>query len=245
MAAPVLDSTSSQADQLPARRLATAGRRLRRAEVALARPRLLVALLAVYVPFFVVYFASPIAFSLPHAAAACHGQPILDQRWGYTSQQVAAYLQACGGAGRAAISAQQAADLVYPALFAAVLTVGLALLLRAAHVPDRRWAHVLVLLPAFSAAADYLENAGIRTLLATFPRQPAIVPAVSAVTTVKLATGWMGMGVVVVLACVAGFRWVRVQVTRRDARGRGLRGLVPPGGAAGTGRPRPAGPRPR
>ena len=188
MAGPVV--ATAQADRLPARRLPAARRRLRRAEAALARPRLLVALLAVYVPFFVVYFASPIAFSLPHAAAACHGQPILDQRWGYSPQEVADYLQACGGVGRAAITAQQAADLVYPALFAAVLTVGLALLLRAVRVPERHWVHALVLLPAISAGADYLENAGIRTLLATFPRQPAIVPAVSAVTTVKLATGW-------------------------------------------------------
>ncbi len=243
MAGPVV--ATAQADQLPARRLPAARRRLRRAEAALARPRLLVALLAVYVPFFVVYFASPIAFSLPHAAAACHGQPILDQRWGYSPQEVADYLQACGGVGRAAITAQQAADLVYPALFAAVLTVGLALLLRAVRVPERHWVHALVLLPAISAGADYLENAGIRTLLATFPRQPAIVPAVSAVTTVKLATGWACTGVLMVLAAAAGSRWVRVQVTRPNARGRGLPGLLPAGGAAGTGRPRPAGPRPR
>jgi hypothetical protein len=182
--------------------------------LALARPRLLVALLIVYVPFFVVYFASPIAFSLPHAAAACHGQSVLDQRWGYSEEQVADYLHGCGVAGRAAISAQQDADLVYPAEFGAVLTVALALLLRAVRLPERHWAHALVLLPTITTVADYLENTAIRVLLAAYPQQPSIVPAMSAVTTVKLATGWACIGVLVMLVAAAGIRRLRTTATR-------------------------------
>src|SRR5947209_10318223 len=112
MAAPVDGSASRNADPAASRRLADVFVRYgRQVEMALARPRLLAALLVVYVPFFVAYFASPVAFSLPHAAGACHGQPVLDQRWGYSPQQVADYLQGCGVAGRAAITAQQNADL--------------------------------------------------------------------------------------------------------------------------------------
>jgi hypothetical protein len=216
MAARVVGPAFRDADPAPARGLADLlGRCAGHVELAFARPRLLVALLAVYVPFFVVYFASRIAFSLPHAAAACHGQPVLDQRWGYSAEQVADYLHGCGMAGRAAITAQQNADLAYPALFGAVLTVALALLLRAVQLPARHWAHALVLLPAISAMADYLENIGIRALLVAYPEQPPIIPAMSAVTTVKLATGWGCIGVLVVLAAVGGIRRLRTTVTRR------------------------------
>ena len=79
--------------------------------------------------------------------------------------------------------------------------MALALLLRAVRLPEHHWAHVLVLLPTISALADYLENAGIRVLLVTYPEQPPIVPAMSAVTTIKLATGW---ACIVVLALLAG-----------------------------------------
>jgi hypothetical protein len=215
---PVVGHASRAAKPAPPRRLADAvGRCGRQVEMALARPRLLVALLVVYVPFFVVYFASPVAFSLPHAASACGGQPVLDQRWGYSAERVADYLQRCDVAGRAAITAQQDADLAYPALFAAVLTVAFALLLLAVRLPERHWAHALVLLPMISAAADYLENIGIRVLLAAYPRQPSIVPAMSAVTTVKLATGWACIGVLVTLAAAATIRRLRT-VTRQAAK---------------------------
>jgi hypothetical protein len=216
MPAPAVRRVARGADAPAARGLADVlGRCARRVEVALARPRLLFALLAVYVPFFAVYFASPIAFSLPHAAGACHGQPVLDQRWGYSAERVADYLHGCGVAGRAAIIAQQDADLAYPTLFGAVLTVALALLLRAMLPSDRHWAHALVLLPTISAAADYLENIGIRVLLVAYPQQPSIIPAMSAVTTVKLATGWACIGVLVMLAAAAGIRRLRTMVTRQ------------------------------
>jgi hypothetical protein len=220
MAAHDLGRGSAADDAAAARGLADLlGRCARRVEAALARPRLLVALLALYVPFFVVYFASPIAFSLPHAAGACHGQPVLDQRWGYGPDQVADYLHGCGVVGRAAITAQQDADLAYPALFAAVLTVALALLLRTVQPAERHWAHALVLLPTVSAVADYLENTGIRVLLVAYPRQPSIIPAMSAVTTLKLATGWACIGVLVLLVAAAGVRRLRATVTpqARDA----------------------------
>jgi hypothetical protein len=214
MAAPVVGRASPGADPAAARGLADVlGRCARHVEAAFAHPRLLVALLAVYVPFFIVYFASPIAFSLPHAAGACHGQPVLDQRWGYSAERVADYLQGCAVAGRAAITAQQDADLAYPALFGAVLTVALALLLRAV-LPERHWAHALVLLPTITAVADYLENVGIRILLVAYPKQPSIIPAMSAVTTVKLATGWACIGVLVMLAGAAGIRRLRAMITR-------------------------------
>jgi hypothetical protein len=216
MAAPVLEP-ASRTDVAARRPGPLLVRCARRVEVALARPRLLVALLAVYVPFFVVYFATSLPFSLQRAAAACNGQPILDQRWGYGSGEVADYLRTCGVAGRGAITAQQDADLVYPALFGAVLTVAFALLLRAVRMPEPHWARALVLLPAVSAVADYLENLGVRDLLAAYPQQPAIVPAMSAITTVKLATGWACIAALAVLAVAAGIGRLRRRTTRQTA----------------------------
>jgi hypothetical protein len=63
--------------------------------------------------------------------------------------------------------------------------------------------------------ADYLENTGIRVLLVTYPQQPPIIPAMSAVTTIKLATGWACIGVLVMLAAAAGIRRLRTAVTRQ------------------------------
>ena len=102
MVAPVVGEARGGVDPGPVReRPNVLARCARHVELALARPRLLVALLVVYLPFFVVYFASPIGFSLAHAAAACHGQPVLDQRWGYSAVQVADYLH--GAASPAAL----------------------------------------------------------------------------------------------------------------------------------------------
>ncbi|MGZ4625083.1 MAG: hypothetical protein ACXV3S_02150, partial [Kineosporiaceae bacterium] len=67
------------------------------------------ALLAVYVPSYLVYFGSGAPFSLAHAAATCGGRPVLDTRWSYTAAQAHEYLVACGPAGRAAVVHQQLA----------------------------------------------------------------------------------------------------------------------------------------
>ena len=176
-----------------------------RLERALARPRLLSLLLVVYVPFFVLFFAAPVGFSLQHAAAACHGRAVLDQRWGYSPTEVADYLRACGAGGRAAIAAQQNADLVYPLLFGLVLAVSFSLLLRRL-APAASRLHLLVLLPLLATVADYVENAGIRALLALYPAQPAVVPVLSFTTATKLTLGWAGMAALAVLLVVATAR---------------------------------------
>jgi len=80
---------------------------------------------------------------------------------------------------------------------------------------ERHWAHLLVLLPAVTAAADYLENIGIRGLLAAYPRQPKIVPLLSLVTTVKLVTGWICIAALLALTAAVGVRRLRTFAARR------------------------------
>ena len=190
-------------------------------ESVAARTWLLVPSLAGYLPFFVIYFATRLPFSLPSAAAACGGQPILDQRWGYTIADVAGYLRACGAAGREAVLRQQNADLLYPAVFGLMLTVSFALLLRFVARPGSAL-HLLVLLPAVTTGADYLENIGLRTVLALYPEQPAFLPALALVTATKLTTGWLCTVALLGVLGAAGVRWAvhRARTRRGHPTGR-------------------------
>jgi hypothetical protein len=86
--------------------------------------------------------------------------------------------------------------------------VSIALPLRASVRSGSRL-HLLVLLPAVTMAADYLENIGIRVLLAAYPDQPPVVPVLSAVTATKLAVGWACSLVLLALLCTAGLRRLR------------------------------------
>ena len=67
--------------------------------------------------------------------------------------------------------------------------------------------------------ADYLENIGNRALLVAYPRQPSIIPAMGAVTRLKLATGWACIAVLVLLAAAAGIQWLRTAGTPQARNG--------------------------
>ena len=116
------------------------------------------------------------------------------------------YLHECGVAGRAAITAQQdcRSRLPRPVRRRPDRGVGPP----AARGPAARTAlgPRARPLPTISAVADHLENAGIRVLLAVYPEQPPIVPVMSAVTTIKLATGWACIVAIALLAGTAGIR---------------------------------------
>ena len=175
----------------------------------------LLALLAVYVPSYLVYFGSGAPFSLAHAAATCGGRPVLDTRWSYTAAQAHEYLVACGPAGRAAVMHQQLADVVYVALYAGVLLVAYAFLLRVGRLTGRGW-RLLLALPLVTAALDYLENAGIWSLLAGYPHTGRLADSLSVVTATKLALGYVSLAAFAVLAVAAIGHRLRLR-----------RGLVP------------------
>ena len=183
---------------------------------SLARPRLLLALLAVYIPLYFVYFKNDEPFSIAHARAAC-GQPVLDTRWSYSAAGVHSYLAACGAVGRRAIEHQQLADLVYPALYATVLTVIYALLLRAIR-PQRQIWHSLIWLPIGVAALDYAENVGVWSQLAAYPASARAVSVFSTITGAKQLLGTCSIAIVFILAVAAGFgSWRRHADDRRTS----------------------------
>jgi hypothetical protein len=171
------------------------------------RRRLLV-LLAVYVPCYLLYFSSSAFFSLPSAAAACGGRPVLDVRWSYSAQAAQDYLTACGPVGRMTIEHQQLADLFYPALLAAVLLAAFTYLLHIANLTGPRWPVVLVL-PLITAGLDYLENAGVWIMLTSYPRTEAIASQLSLLTEAKLSTGYLSVAALAVLAVTATVRRLR------------------------------------
>jgi hypothetical protein len=175
------------------------------------RPRVLVGLLILYVPFYVLYFKSDLPFSLAHARDACGGQPVLDARHSYTAAGAYRYLEACGPAGRAAIVHQQLADLFYPALYAAVLLVAYVLVLRALRETSAKW-RLLVVLPMLVAALDYAENVGVWTQMIAYPGHASGIAAFSAITGAKQV---LGMASIVVLMCLS----VGAGVARRNRRG--------------------------
>jgi len=166
-----------------------------RLEGRLGRGWVVVVLLAVFVPFYVVYFRSDAAFSLAHARAACGGRSVLDTHWGYSAATAQQYLAACGASGRHAVVAQQLADLVYPLLYALALGSIVAVLLRAVAPARSRW-HLLVFLPFVAAAADYVENIGVWQRLIAYPSRGTAVPFFSAVTASKQALGFAGFALV-------------------------------------------------
>ena len=166
------------------------------------RLTVLLALLAVYIPTYLLYFTSSAPFSLAHAAAACGGRPVLDTRWSYNAAQAHDYLTACGAAGRAAVQHQQVADLVYVALYAGVLLASYAYLIRAGRLTGRAW-RLCLALPLIVAGLDYLENAGIWTLLIRYPNTGVLTDRLWVVTATKLGLGYLSLGVLAVLALAA------------------------------------------
>lgn len=123
---------------------------------------------------------------VPDVAMRC-GEAAPDTRPLTTPTEVAAFLDACGEAGRAAYQRLQLADLAYPALLATFMGGAIG----AAAGSERRARLPLWLLPIGSSAADYLENVAAWSALATMPEPAAAALRVfSVAAAVKWVLGW-------------------------------------------------------
>jgi len=109
-------------------------------------------------------------------------------------------LTACGPTGRIAYMHQQILDLAYPAALAGLLLVTTALLIR--RHGTRWWP---VLLPAVVITVlDYVENAGIWTLLLDWPdTHPMLITVAGAATAVKRILSFVAFSTPVLLTVVA------------------------------------------
>jgi hypothetical protein len=125
--------------------------------------------------------------------------------------EIAAMVAAYGEAGRVHYALFEATmDVLYPLVYGLMLIALIGWCARRARLGGKalgeKASRALVLLPVAVVAADYLENAGIITLLVRYPDAPfGVAAAVSVLTGVK----WSLVGLCLALAAglaVAGWR---------------------------------------
>jgi hypothetical protein len=152
---------------------------------------------AVYAPLAALMFGTWIG-SLTAVRRAC-GLSAFDVRAWWTVQDARTMLSGCGQAGRTAYLHQQILDLAYPAALAALLLASTALLIR--RYGARWWP---VVLPAVAMTVlDYVENAGIWTLLLDWPDiHPVMTTVAGAATGVKRILGFVAFSTPLALALV-------------------------------------------
>jgi hypothetical protein len=137
--------------------------------------------------------------------------PIMDTWFGYPPERAFAHIEALGKKGRKLYAATQLTlDLVYPQLYTGFLGALLHLLVPLAW-PTSRLAHGLLGLPRAVLVSDYLENAGIVSLLLVHPRRPVwMAHLTSWLTQIKfILAGLSVLGVVVSFG-----KWIIDQTTR-------------------------------
>ena len=97
------------------------------------------------------------------------GPTILDMTFTTSPDQVYAVLSALGDAGRAFdLTHIVPLDLVFPLTYGLFLALGISWALSRLFLEGSPW-FMLNLAPVLAAAADYCENAGVITLLLTYP----------------------------------------------------------------------------
>lgn len=146
-------------------------------------PRVLL-LVALYLAFGMLIFNTG---WYPQLAELAGGLDILDNRFGYSGEDVTALFAAYGEAGRAQYrNFLVVFDFAYPLLFAVMAGALLAWLLRVAGA-SRGPLRKAYLAPLGMVVLDFIENGGELLLLSRFPAVPEpLVSFVSGMTMVKL-----------------------------------------------------------
>ncbi|HWQ67591.1 MAG TPA: hypothetical protein VN372_12080 [Methanospirillum sp.] len=110
-------------------------------------------------------------FGLAQLQEITGGPTILDMTFTTGPNSVYAVLSALGDAGRVFdLTHIVPLDLVFPLTYGLFLAVGISWAL-SRLLPEESPLFLLNLAPIFAAAADYCENAGVITLLLTYPAQ--------------------------------------------------------------------------
>jgi hypothetical protein len=187
-----------------------AGRRapvapLARALAGLASWRVWAVGAVVYAGLAWAFFASTAPFAIPRVTEVCGQQPP-DLRVAPGAPEVHDFLATCGEAGRAAYTAMQLADLLYPAVFAFFLASSLALTLHLL-APSRPNLLALAGIPVIAAAFDYLENASAWLALSAFPQPGGADWLFTAASLAKNIASWTaGLLLVGAVLALAGRR---------------------------------------
>lgn len=141
--------------------------RLSRSIRQAASGKLLAASLILWLAALVLINGKP--FGLAQLQEITEGPTILDMTFTTSPQQVYAVLDALGEAGRAFdLTHIVPLDLVFPLTYALFLSVAISWTLSRWVPAESPW-FLLNLAPVIAGAADYCENAGVITLLITYP----------------------------------------------------------------------------
>ena len=99
------------------------------------------------------------------------GQPMLDLMFGFSPEQAYTIIAAYGEAGRSgAILFTAIADSLYPFVYAGLLAFAISWFLKGIPIKNSKWQY-LNLLPFAALIFDFVENAGIISMLAGYPEQ--------------------------------------------------------------------------
>ena len=154
------------------------------------------------------------------------GQTILDMTFTTSPREVYAVLMALWEAGRAFdLTRIVPLDLVFPFSYALFLSVAVTWLLLRVLPQDSPWVR-LNLLPVIAAAADYCENAGVITMLLTYPVPLDLVAAFTSAAYIVKSV-FLTMSFLAVFAALALWVVVSLLKMRRTRTG------APPGGSEG------------
>lgn len=142
-------------------------RRLSRAISRIATGKSLAASLVLWIVFLVLINGAP--FGIAKLQEITGGATILDMQFTSGPDQVYAVLDALGEVGRAFyLTHIVPLDLVFPFAYGLFLSLAISWVLLRFLPADSPWLF-LNFAPVAAAAADYCENAGVLTLLLTYP----------------------------------------------------------------------------
>lgn len=134
------------------------------------------------------------------------GQQMLDLMIGFSPEQAYATISGYGDAGRSGATITTAiVDSIYPFVYAGLLALAISWFLNGIPLKNQNWQY-LNLLPFAALVFDFIENAGIITLLSAFPRQLVLVAKMAS------AAGMLkwSMVVVSVITLVLVILWGRI-----------------------------------
>jgi len=142
------------------------------------------------------------------------GATILDMTFTTSPQQVYAVLDALGPAGRSFdMTRIVPLDLVFPFAYTLFLSVAITFFLARSLPRESPWFR-LNLVPLIAGAADYGENAGVITLLLSYPARLDIVAIwTSAMYVIKFIFSFLSFSILFIAIAVWGIGFVRNRMT--------------------------------
>ncbi len=133
----------------------------------MATGKAVLASFALWLVFLTLIYGKP--FGIAQLQVITGGPTILDMTFTTNPPQVYAVLDALGEAGRAFdLTHIVPLDLIFPFTYGLFLALGISWALSRLLPEGSPW-FLLNLAPVFAAVADYCENAGVITLLLTYP----------------------------------------------------------------------------